>query len=262
MSQLKTNRDAGSSSEERIRLKVCSYNIHKGFSAGNRRFLIEQIRRAIRLIDADLVFLQEVVGHNRFHIPLMVDWDVETQFEFLADSVWPHYAYGKNAIYDHGHHGNAILSKYPLSQWTNFDLSCVPLSNRGVLHGVILDNVHLFCVHLGFFDGEQKTQLRSLAQFIAQTAGENDPVIVAGDFNDWPRRANRYLAEQLDLQEVFVEQQGKSVATFPSIMPFLPMDRIYFRGLDLLDAQSLTGQPWRTLSDHCALYAEFISTSE
>ncbi len=87
-------------------LRVCSYNIHKGFSTTRIRYLLEEIRHAIQLVNADLVFLQEVVGKHRSRSNFQA-----SQFEFLADSVWPHFAYGKNSIFQDGHHGNAILSK-------------------------------------------------------------------------------------------------------------------------------------------------------
>ncbi len=48
-------------------IKVLSYNVHKGFCASNRRFLLDEIRDNIRQVDADLVFLQEVVGENQRH---------------------------------------------------------------------------------------------------------------------------------------------------------------------------------------------------
>jgi len=80
---------------ENITLRACSYNIHKGFSAANRRFLLKDIRQAIRLVNADLVFLQEVVGENVRKAGAVPNWTTDTQFEFLADTIWPHYAYGK-----------------------------------------------------------------------------------------------------------------------------------------------------------------------
>ncbi len=45
-------------------LRVCTYNIHKGFCATNRRSILQDLRHAIRTVDADLVFLQEVVGER------------------------------------------------------------------------------------------------------------------------------------------------------------------------------------------------------
>ena len=44
------------------RIKVLSYNIHKGFNANNSAFVLDEIRQAIRRSGSDLVFLQEVLG--------------------------------------------------------------------------------------------------------------------------------------------------------------------------------------------------------
>ena len=239
-------------------LRVCSYNIHKGFNTRNTRFLLHEIRNAIRLINADMLFLQEVVGEHSGKASSVPNWVSDTQFEFLADSVWPHHAYGKNAVYDHGHHGNAILSRYPFSQWKNVDLSFLPFSSRGVLHAKIFDNLHLFCIHFGLIGFEQKVQRKRLVELIQKHVGDDEPLIVAGDFNDWRMRANAYFQKQLGLKEAFLEIHGRPKATFPSFAPVLPMDRIYYRGLQLVNGEVLTGAPWSRLSDHCAIYAEFV----
>ena len=106
-------------------MKVLSYNIHKGFTIGNRSLVLEEIRHAIRTTHADLVCLQEVVGENTRHAAAFEKW-ADIQFEFLADEVWSYRAYGKNAVYDHGHHGNAILSKIPFTHHSNHDISILP----------------------------------------------------------------------------------------------------------------------------------------
>src|SRR5665213_3483852 len=109
-----------------LKLKVLTYNIHKGFSAGNSEYVLEQMREAIRSVNADLVFLQEILGEHKKHQKRISNWPEDSQFEFLANAVWPHHAYGKNAIYTQGHHGNAVLSKFPIAHWENLDVS----SNR------------------------------------------------------------------------------------------------------------------------------------
>ena len=53
-----------SMSENFNELRVCTYNIHKGFCAANIRPILQELRHAIRTVDADLVFLQEVVGER------------------------------------------------------------------------------------------------------------------------------------------------------------------------------------------------------
>ena len=43
-------------------LTVATYNIHKGFSHFNRRMVVHDLRDRLRLMGADVMFLQEVVG--------------------------------------------------------------------------------------------------------------------------------------------------------------------------------------------------------
>jgi len=237
-------------------LRVFSYNIHKGFSPGNARYLLREIRHAIRLVNADLLFLQEVIGENVKHQNRVSGWE-DRQFEYLADEIWHHQAYGKNAIYQHGHHGNAILSKHPFSHWQNFDISRWWFSQRGVLHGRLFNSLHVYCIHMGLFSNERKTQARQLVDIIESTARPEEPLIIAGDMNDWRGKTHRFLQQRLGVQEVYQQLHGRPARTFPAALPVLRMDRIYYRGLDLLDASTLVGDHWRTLSDHCALYSEF-----
>jgi endonuclease/exonuclease/phosphatase family metal-dependent hydrolase len=244
-----------------MRLRVLSYNIHKGFSFGNTRFLLDDIRNSIRLTHADLVFLQEVVGDHSQQQQRHTDWQAK-QFEFLADQVWPHHAYGKNALYDHGHHGNAILSRYPLEQVDNHDVSLIPASQRGLLYSKIHPEsfpapLHVICLHFGLLAFERRRQVRQLCDLVTRTVASHEALVIAGDFNDWNLQADKYLRRQLGLQEALLQHSGKHAQSYPAFAPFLAMDRIYYRNLELLNANVLNGHPWNRLSDHCALYAEF-----
>ena len=62
-------------------------------------------------------------------------------------------------------------------------------------------------------------------------------MIIAGDFNDWRRKADRALTDELGVYEVFEEVKGRPARTFPSVMPVFRLDRIYARGLDVIDAR-------------------------
>lgn len=243
-------------------IKVLTYNIHKGFSVGNLRFILHEIRESLRSIDADVVFLQEIHGERRITNNRFDDWPNNNQFEFLADEVWHHHAYGKNAIYTAGHHGNAILSKYPFVEWENIDVSIMKKASRSLLHGTIqLPNtekkIHIICIHLGLFERERDKQLTTLAQRINSHIPHDEPLIIAGDFNDWRGNAERHLREDLGVKEVFKETRGSHARTFPAWFPLLSMDRIYYRGLEVVDCSNLKGQPWQRLSDHTPLLAEF-----
>ena len=144
-------------------LHVATYNIHKGFSFFRRRMVIHEVREHLRRLDTDLVFLQEVQGNHDQHARRIHNWPAQPQHEFLADSVWTDFAYGRNAVYDDGHHGNAILSRYPIVRWDNQDISAHRFERRGLLHCEIEipgwpELLHCICVHLALTAGHRNRQ--------------------------------------------------------------------------------------------------------
>ena len=248
---------------ETASLKMLSYNIHKGFSTGNRRYVLGKIRQAIQSVHADLVFLQEVLGDHKGHSERIEAWPDEPQFEYLADTIWSHFAYGKNAVYQKGHHGNAILSKYPFTAHENIDISTNRLEKRGLLHGVIevpgqTEGLHVICLHLNLLKRGRMRQIERLAQRIDAEVPADAPLIIAGDFNDWRVDLSQHLITRLQVKEAHFDIHDKHARTFPSWMPILKLDRVYYRGFRTLAAKTLTGEPWRTLSDHAALYTELV----
>ena len=92
-------------------LKLLTLNTHKGFDTFNRRFVLHELRDAVRSVSPDIVFLQEVIGVHARHARRHDNWPLLPQYEFLAESIWDSVAYGGNAMYRSGHHGNAVLSK-------------------------------------------------------------------------------------------------------------------------------------------------------
>ena len=243
-------------------LKVLTYNIHKGFSSGNLRFILHDIKDSLRHVDADVVFLQEIHGERIISNNRFDDWPNNRQFEFLADQVWHHHAYAKNAIYKSGHHGNAILSKYPFINWENIDVSTMRSASRSLLHGTIQipgsgEKIHIICVHLGLFERERERQLETLSKRINSHVPADEPLIIAGDFNDWRGNAERHLHDDLGVTEAYKNTHGCYARTWPAALPILSMDRIYFRGLNINDCCRLHGQPWSRMSDHTPLMAEF-----
>lgn len=243
-------------------LKVLTYNIHKGFNASNQHFVLHEIKQAVVDADADVVFLQEVYGEHNGWSDKLDKWPNDSQFEFIADNIWQHHAYGKNATYASGHHGNAILSKYPFIEWENINVSLSPKASRSLLHGKIhipgtSYPIHLICVHLGLFGFERRRQLDTLASRIKSHVPDHEPLIIAGDFNDWMVRAKHYLQQELGISEVFKSHSGRHARSFPAWMPLLKMDRIYSRGLKITRYHQLKGQQWKKLSDHTPLCAEF-----
>jgi len=241
-------------------ISLITYNIHKGFGVGAVRFLLPEMRDAIAGLNPDFVFLQEVQGEHRRREKRIDSWPDSPQFEYIAENIWPHYVYGKNAVYQSGHHGNAILSKYPFERFENINLSNINRASRGILHTqLIIDNqtIHLLCVHLGLFKAERAEQCKALMQRIKDVVPQDEPLLMAGDFNDWRTVISKPLADDLGVEEAFVTIEGQHARSFPAIRPALCVDRVYFRGMQVQEVACLHGKPWRMLSDHLPLYARF-----
>jgi endonuclease/exonuclease/phosphatase family metal-dependent hydrolase len=251
---------AGVSGNGEAVLRVATYNIHKGFSHFNRRMMVHELRDRLRAMDADLIFLQEVLGAHERHANRYHDWPEEPQYEFLAEAVWPGFAYGRNAVYDEGHHGNAILSRWPILSWENVDISAHRLENRGLLHCEVAvpgwrGPLHCVCVHLGLAARWRRRQVAALEGRIHQMVPDGAPLIIAGDFNDWRGTAGEALIQNLRLVEVFEETTGRAARSYPAAMPLLRLDRIYVRGFTVNEARVHRGRPWSRISDHAALSA-------
>lgn len=241
-------------------LRVVTLNIHKGLSQFNRRMVIHELREGLRSLKADLVFLQEVAGLNHRHALRFASWPGEAQHEFLAGGELQH-VYGRNHVHQHGHYGNALLSRHPILSFENEDVSDHRFERRGLLHTVVKvpgwrRNLHCICVHLSLHEGGRRRQLEAVAARLEELADKRLPVIVAGDFNDWRQRASGILEKGAGMIEVSVAAGGRHGRTFPSVLPLLRLDRIYVRGFKVLGSKVHRGPPWSLLSDHLALSAE------
>lgn len=245
------------------KLHIATYNIHKGFSGLGQRLIVHEQRDCLHNLNADIVFLQEVVGHHSKHASRYSGWPEGGQHEFFAGTIWSDSIYGKNAVYESGHHGNAILSRYPIVSWENEDISTHRFESRGLLHCEINipnweENLHCICVHLGLFKQGRKTQLKAIKKRIKKLIPSHAPLVIAGDFNDWHEMTGPVLANTLDLIEVFEQTKGRVARSFPSMLPILRLDRIYVRGFHIENSFVHQQRPWLTTSDHTALSANVI----
>lgn len=245
-----------------MKVRVATYNIHKGvannMSRLRRQSCVHEMRLRLHALDADIIFLQEVQGQNERHARRFEQWPAEPQEQFLAHNPALkntfEAAYGQNASYLHGHHGNALLSRFPILTRENRDFSDHVLEKRGVLHCMLRikqRNVHCFVVHFGLFARSRERQASALVDWIDRAVPHNSPLLIAGDFNDWRDRLTQQLTSALEVKEVL-----NSARTFPSLVPWLKMDRIYVRGFEIERAEVLRGPEWARLSDHAPLLAD------
>jgi endonuclease/exonuclease/phosphatase family metal-dependent hydrolase len=256
-----------------MKFRTATYNIAKGATGIAGRSRVHDVRLALHLIDADLVFLQEVQDRNDRRQPGRLQRPAAAQLDFLATSGYSHYAYGINAIYAHGHHGNAILSRYPITSYANHDISDHALERRGMLHAVAepagVPPIHMICVHLGLVKVSRLRQARLVSDFVEQEIPAGAPLILAGDFNDWQQRVDLELRRRLEVTEVSDadepglldrlmpwRRRSRPARTFPSVAPWLRLDRIYVRGLSVHQARVPRGRSWARRSDHVPLIAD------
>jgi endonuclease/exonuclease/phosphatase family metal-dependent hydrolase len=264
-----------------MKIRVATYNIHKGVSSLRSTPRVIALKRAIAQFDANIVFLQEVQGrHDRYLARFGEEsvghrhWPETSQHEFFAGE--SHFsAYGMNAVYDEGHHGNALLSTFNIANTANHDVSDHAYESRGILHCIVETEskpIHCYVVHLGLFEGSRRRQAQLLIDCVNASAKPDEPVVIAGDFNDWRNTLSANLREALGVVEVFDELGPRSrlgqlarsfsrreriipARTFPAALPFFRLDRIYVRGFKVEGAQVKHGPVWATLSDHAPIVA-------
>ena len=243
------------------KIRVLSYNIHQGLTVYKKQIALSILKDAIKSLKADVVLLQEVAGLQSSKRKVTEE-AASFQLEALADEIWPYTAYGKNAVFSGGFHGNAILSRFPIKQFKNVDISVKNMIRRGVLHATLEmkdsgKELHVVATHLGLLQIERTTQVRKLCQYLQKSVPSQSPLIIGGDFNDWREKVTQKLSKNLSVEEAFLKSSDQHARTFPSRFPVLRLDRIYFRGVKLNTTQRPWGRPWLLLSDHLPLVAEF-----
>lgn len=91
---------------------------------------------------------------------------------------------------------------------------------------------------------------------VIETIQPTQRIIIAGDFNDWRMQLMGDM-EKAGFVEAFSSCYGKLPRTFPAVLPVLPLDRVYARGVTASGARLLHTR--RTpLSDHLPYLVDFI----
>jgi endonuclease/exonuclease/phosphatase family metal-dependent hydrolase len=242
------------------RLRLATYNIHKGLSASGRRVTLPAIASLLQELDVDMVALQEVQGLHVRMAQRFANWPVQGHASVLASATGLLPVYGVARIHRHGHQGNALLTRWPVRQWRQADLSVSRLEQRNVLLAEVLlpdaTPLQIAVVHLNLLHRDRMRQLGQLAELLHGAVSPTQPLIVAGDFNDWHGRGGRWFARELGLVEAHETIHGHSARSFPAPWPLLALDRIYVRGLQVQHAEVLRHGLRRRLSDHCLLLAD------
>jgi endonuclease/exonuclease/phosphatase family metal-dependent hydrolase len=245
-------------------LRVATYNIHKGVRGLGpaRRLEIHHIGLGIAALKADVVCLQEVrLFHHRDaqHFDhTYLGWPPQGQAAFLAPEGYSS-AYRSNAVTKGGEHGNALLTRLAMGAVGHEDVSDHRFEQRGLLHVPLRwqgRELHVIVAHFGLIHASRMRQTQRLGAYLARAVPADAPVLVAGDFNDWPGQLDAPMhAAGLHRASAPGDPSGGR-RTFPSQWPVWALDRVYLRGLRCLSTEVPRGAAWARMSDHLPLLVE------
>jgi endonuclease/exonuclease/phosphatase family metal-dependent hydrolase len=261
---------------EPSRLRVVSWNVH-GCVGTDRKFTPARVAAALAQLKPDVALLQEVGDNQGKHPPV-------DQATAIAGALGLHCAVGITMPREPYGYGNCTLSRWPVLDSATVDLSFGGgREPRSCLRAVV-GNEELrltTCnVHLGLGAGERRYQLgRMLELILADYAVEQtrrhrslpwlwrwrrqdldllaelrEPLVLAGDFNDFPPGpVTRTLAHRL-----FDAGAGiASPRTYPSGRPLLRLDRVYTsRAVTVKKAFVARTPIVRLASDHLPLVVD------
>ena len=235
-------------------IRLMTYNIRKGKGANGRtKNSMPKMSEALEELKVDLLLCQEVFHCEREGIG---------QSEHLARFLKMNSYYGANKFRQVGHHGNTTLTRLEVERFENHDISTNRLERRGALYVRLRFNgsyLHVFNVHLGLNKIQRLQQLTQIERMVPERCGRYEPVVLAGDFNDWNRQLDRAVVERLGFHNAFADLEHRETRTWHARRPLFGLDRIYIRDLTVNKVERLNGEPWSELSDHLPLLADLAS---
>lgn len=236
------------------RVRVATYNIHKCRGL-DRKVRPERIVEVLREIDADIVALQEVLSVSNGSRE-------KDQARFIAENLEMNHFVGQTRMLKGGVYGNVVLTRFPVLETRNYDISVRGREQRGCLRADIAvapaGVLHVFNVHLGTAFLERRYQARKLIDDAILNHHElQGSRIMLGDFNEWTRGlATKLFASHMVSADIKLHL--KQTKTYPGVLPLLHLDHIYFD--PELNLHCMTLHRSRTAliaSDHLPLVADF-----
>lgn len=236
------------------RIRVASYNVH-GCIGADQRFDLVRVTNVLAELGADVILLQEVGDHAGRATTL-------DQARAIADACRLEPVVGYTMPTGPWGYGNVVLVRGAIDDARRFDLSVAGREPRGCLRVVCTlergVRLTVVAVHLGLAWGERRKQIDALLAEGGPVATAHGPLVLGGDFNDWPPGpATRLLGRSfLDAAWPSLDFRG----TFPARFPMLRLDRLYStRGLDLDRYQVHRSPLSRIASDHLPVVADYTT---
>jgi endonuclease/exonuclease/phosphatase family metal-dependent hydrolase len=232
-------------------IKLMTFNIHGGIARDGLRDVI-RIVQLLDEMDIDIAVFQEVEtrtsrgGCNE---------DITT----LAGTNRPHHVFAPSIIQHDGWYGNLIVSKYPVIRGIVHNLeTTVQYEPRNAVDALIetpLGKIRVIGTHLSLSLFERRSEARNLLRLMdAVEEKEKNPILLMGDINEW--QVPSKLLKFLDSHLIPIACRP----TFPSWMPFLKLDRVWYHGDSLnVSARTLSTKRVSKLSDHLPIVIEILA---
>ena len=229
-------------------LRIVTYNTHRCRGMDGRT-MPERTIDVLESLNADVIALQEVIGAGP---------DDSGHAEQIGAALGMGWVMSSARHLRNHQFGNVVLSRFPIRQHVQYDLSwrtCEPRCCQRA--DIIVDDhtLHLFNVHLGTAYRERKDQAERLAT-IVHDVRIDPPKILLGDFNEWSRGfATAALLTKLEAIDLSVHLKRKR--TYPGLLPLLHLDHIYYEGaVEIAGVEIPRTRKSLMASDHLPFLAE------
>ena len=243
-----TGGDRGRHRPEPVDLRVATYNVHRCRGL-DRRTLPERTADVLATVGADLVALQEVVGPGRA---------TPGHAQALGAALGMGWVMARTRVLRGRLFGNVILSRFPIRQHTQIDLSWKTCEARNAHRAELViggGSLYVYNVHLGTALHERRFQAERLVGFVHDRRAAGTKVVL-GDFNEWMRGlATSLLSERLhsvDLHPFLGRRK-----TYPGLFPIMHLDHIYYEGhVEVINVELPRTRKALVASDHLPLVAD------
>ena len=236
-------------SRDWLDVRIVTYNIHRSRGL-DRRTRPQRIAAVLRAVDADIIALQEVVGPGL---------GGPGHAEEIGAALGMGWVMAPTRTLRRHHFGNVVLSRFPIRDHAQLDLSwktCEPRNSQRVAIEIGPGRpLYVYNVHLGTALLERRYQAPRLAAWV-QDRRIHGPKLVVGDFNEWGRGiVSDHLAERLKSVDLYPHLRRRR--TYPGFFPLLHLDHIYFEGdIDIRRIELPRSRQALVASDHLPLVAD------
>jgi len=231
-------------------MRIVTYNIHKARGIDGRTS-VKRIARVLEDVDADIIALQEIFGGCDAQ---------EGQVETIASHLGLNATFGRTRQHQSRPYGNAILTRWPIIQSHEMDISWMRRERRGCIRADLKTprgTLHVFNIHMGTSYFERRHQVRSLLSSKQIVENLSGPRVLVGDFNEWIKGlTTRMLSEKFESLNLRLHLNKRR--SYPGLLPLLHLDHMYFeRPLHIDKAELVRTRLSMIASDHMPLAATF-----